>query len=81
MMVHEEIERRQNLDQQAQRRKEQIQQEYQPLHRDLYRFEVNGRKIEENKRNQSYYHELFSHRSSAKNSKNCVLSRIEINNV
>lgn len=39
-LVHDEIERRKNLDEHARQRREQIKKEYQPLYRDLYRFQV-----------------------------------------
>ena len=72
-MVHEEIERRENLDQQAQQRREEIRREYQPLHPDLYRWEVNIRK----EPTSEHGHQLFSRRSSRTNSKSCVQSPVE----
>ena len=40
-LVHKEIDRRRTLDADAQKRKEQIRREYQPLHPELYAFQVN----------------------------------------
>jgi hypothetical protein len=39
--VHKEIYRRQTLDADARKRKEQISKEYQPLYPELYKFQVN----------------------------------------
>ena len=39
-LVHKEINRRENVDTEARKRKEQIRREYQPLYPELYTFQV-----------------------------------------
>jgi hypothetical protein len=39
-LVRKEIDRRQNLDVEARQRKDRVRREYQPLHPELYQFQV-----------------------------------------